>query len=62
MNRQVTDQQIIKALETLFDLDVEKYNFWVGELYDGVQQDYGMWNENTLRSIENDVMYVSINQ
>lgn len=58
---QVTDQQIIKALETLFDLDVEKYNFWVSELYDGIQQNYLMWNELTLRLIEDDVMSISIN-
>lgn len=58
---QVTDQQIIKALETLFDLDVEKYNFWVSELYDGIQQNYLMWNELTLRLIEDEVMSISIN-
>ncbi len=48
---------ICDAMNDLCNWDVERFYYWIDELYDGDDEVWNNWNENTLSLIEKDVMY-----
>lgn len=63
MTQAEINSAIENALNNLYNLNEQVYNYWLSELYSDCYDDEQMncteWNEDTLKKIEDDVMYNS---
>lgn len=56
MNQALIMESILEAFSNLAELNSMLYDYWISELYIGNEMIDSMWNEHTLKLMENDVM------
>jgi hypothetical protein len=57
MTRNELIDSICEALNNLSNWDVNCFDYWVNELYDGDDEVWNNWTEENLALMEKDVMY-----